>query len=266
MGTIKALLLTAGFGKRLLPLTYSWPKPLMPVQGRPLLEYWICLLDSLRIRNILVNIHHHKEIMEEFLNRPQLRKRVSSVYEPKCLGTGGTLFANRDFFRNETTMFIHADNWCQCDFQKFIDFHRFHRPQGTLMTMMTFRTSSPKSCGILELDNKGIVQKFHEKVKNPPGNLANAAIYLLEPEVLDVLQDRPNVSDFDIEVIPNLLGKIATWENTNIHRDIGTLGSLLEAQNDPKPNIGLLEPDSWQRKFEKNTISKKLKALSVAAG
>ena len=118
----------------------------------------------------------------------------------------------------------------------------------------------------MELDNKGIVQKFHEKVKNPPGNLANAAIYLLEPEVLDVLQDRPNVSDFDLEIIPSLLGKIATWENTNIHRDIGTLGSLLEAQNDPKPTIGLLEPDSWQRKFEKNTISKKLKALSVAAG
>ena len=67
MGTIKALLLTAGFGKRLLPLTYSWPKPLMPVQGRPLLEYWICLLDQLRIRNILVNIHYHKEIMEGFL-------------------------------------------------------------------------------------------------------------------------------------------------------------------------------------------------------
>ena len=162
-------------------------------------------------------------------------------------------------------MFIHADNWCQCDFQKFIDFHRFHRPHGTLMTMMTFRTSSPKSCGILELDSKGIVWGFHEKVNNPPGNLANAAIYLLDPQIMDVLYEQPNVSDFDIEVLPTLLGKIATWENTNIHRDIGTLGSLLEAQNDPKPNMVLLESDSWQREFEKNTISKKLETLSVAA-
>ena len=74
------------------------------------------------------------------------------------------------------------------------------------------------------------------------------------------------MNDFDIEVLPTILGKIATWENTNIHRDIGSLGSLLEAQNDPKPDMCLLESDYWQRKFEKNTISKKLKELSVAAG
>ena len=262
---INALLLAAGQGTRLRPLTLDWPKCLMPIKGRPLLEYWICLLDRLHIRNILVNIHYQKEIMEEFLNRERFSGWVSYVYEPKFLGTGGTLLANKDFFRAKTTLFIHADNWCQCDFQGFIDFHRYHRPRNTVMTMMTFRTSTPTSCGIVELNNKGIVQEFHEKVKNPPGNLANAAIYLLEPEVLDVLQDQPNVNDFDIEVLPILLGKIATWENTNIHRDIGTLDSLLEAQNDPIPTLGWSNSDAWQRDFEKNIVNEKLKAISKTA-
>jgi len=209
-----------------------------------------------------VNIHDHKEIMEVFLNRPQLSKWVSSVYESNCLGTGGTLYANRNFFRNGTTLFIHADNWCQCDFQDFINFHQYNRPRNTLMTMMTFRTSSPSNCGIVELDSNGIVQRFHEKVKNPPGNLANASIYLLEPEVLSMLEDVPNVYDFDIDVMPKLLGKISTWENTNILRDIGTLESLIMAQNDPLPNIEKLEIDSWEREFKNHSINNDLKALS----
>lgn len=261
---IKALLLSAGLGTRLRPLTFSWPKSLMPIKNRPLLEYWICLLKQLKIRDIHVNVHHHREIMEGFINRSQLRNLLNYSYEPICLGTAGTLLANIDFFQNRTTLFIHADNWCQCDFQGFIDFHRYHRPKDTLMTMMTFRTLLPSSCGIVELNSKGIVQNFHEKVKNPPGNLANASVYLLEPEVLELLQDRPNVSDFDLEMLPDLLGKIATWQNTNILRDIGTLNSLLEAQNDPTPALDYLNMDSWQRNFELNTINDKLKALLAA--
>ena len=262
MKPIKALLLAAGHGTRLLPLTNSWPKPLMPIHGRPLLEYWICLLKHLNIQNTLVNIHDHKEIMEIFLNRPQIVKSVSSVYESKCLGTGGTLYANRKFFKDSTTLFIHADNWCQCDFNDFIYFHQHIRPRDTLMTMMTFRTSVPSNCGIVEIDHDGTVQGFHEKVKNPPGNLANASIYLLEPEVLKMIEDMPYVKDFDIDVMPKLLGKISTWENNNILRDIGTLESLILAQNDPLPNIENLEIDSWERKFQSHSINNDLKALS----
>jgi mannose-1-phosphate guanylyltransferase len=256
---ISALLLAAGEGTRLRPFTLDWPKCLMPIKGYPLLEYWISLLEQLDVKSILVNTHHKKTVMEEFLNRDRFLELVDYTYEPKFLGTGGTLLANKDFFQDKTTLFIHADNWCHCDFQAFIDFHFNHRPAGTIMTMMTFYTPTPSSCGIVELSNEGIVQKFHEKVNNPPGNLANAAIYLLEPEVLDILPNLPSVGDFDIDVIPSLLGKIATWENTNIHRDIGTLESLIKAQNDPVPSLKSLNSDEWQRNFEKNSIHKSLK-------
>ncbi|MGC8045248.1 sugar phosphate nucleotidyltransferase, partial [Salmonella enterica] len=77
----------------------------------------------------------------------------------------------------------------------------------TALTMMLFETPDPRSCGIVELDANGVVQAFHEKVPEPPGRLANAAVYLLEPEVLDFLDSlgRPEI-DFSTEVIPHYLG------------------------------------------------------------
>ena len=258
---IKVLLLSAGQGKRLKPLTNLWPKPLMPIKGRPLLEYLICILCSLNIKNILINIHHHKEIMLSFLKRSQINKNIKYVYEPNLLGTCGTLLKNKDYFKGSTILFIHADNWCNCDLKDFINFHFLKRKPNILMTMMTFRTDKPSMCGIVETNEEGVVVKFHEKIKNPPGNLANASIYLIEPEIYNLLDELDIVTDFDIDVIPHLLGKIQTWENIGILRDIGTLESLTRAQSDKIPNIHLFTNDEWTNKFKKSIIYNKIQNL-----
>ena len=95
---VRALLLAAGLGARLCPLTDDWPKCLMPIGERPLLEYWLETLYSTNVREVIVNLHHHSEIVQEFLNRPSFKDWVSSVYEKKLLGTAGTLRENKDFF------------------------------------------------------------------------------------------------------------------------------------------------------------------------
>ena len=82
---------------------------------------------------------------------------------------------------------VHADNLCFCDFKAFIQSHK-NRPKETQITMMLFRTDNPSSCGIVEVDKNNIVQEFHEKVANPPSNLANGAVYICEPSLLDFLQ------------------------------------------------------------------------------
>ena len=124
------------------------------------------------------------------------------------------------------------------------------------MTMMTFRTMTPEECGVVELDNEGIVTQFHEKIIDPPGNLANGAVYLLEPEVINWLQQHPTHADFSTEVVPYFMGRIATWENTGIHRDIGTLQTLRAAQIDPQPNPCWPEPDIWELEFSNHPIHK----------
>ena len=194
-----ALLLAAGLGTRLAPLTDSWPKCLMPIKDVPLLEYWLKMLGDVGIEDITVNLHHHAEIVQAFLKRPKFSSSIKSLYEPILLGTAGTLRKNAVFFKDKTCLLVHADNLCCCDFKKFIDYHHSNRPAKTVMTMMTFESPTPSSCGVVELDNEGIVYGYHEKVLDPPSNLSNAAVYLLEPEVIDWVIENENAMDFSMK-------------------------------------------------------------------
>ena len=258
MNEVRALLLAAGLGTRLSPLSDEWPKCLMPIGKRPLLEYWLETLHSVNVSQVLVNLHHHSNIVQEFLNRRRFKGWVCQVNEEKLLGTAGTLRANKNFFQNCTTLLVHADNWCQCDFTEFINYHHKYRPKHCSITMMTFESHKPKTCGIVNTDSEGVVKSFHEKSNNPAGTHANGAVYLLEPLVLEWLDKHPNISDFSTEVLPSFIGRIATWKNSEIHRDIGTLSMLRLAQSDPKPKNFWIRKDIWQKKFLKHPIHKQI--------
>ena len=122
--------------------------------------------------------------------------------------------------------------------------------------MMLFHTETPESCGIVELNINNIVTKFHEKQKNNFGNLANAAIYILEPEVLEWIIKRPWISDFTTEVIPYFIGKIATWTMKSDFRDIGTIEALKKSQRDIKPILKWNNNDSWSLDYKDKIVNK----------
>jgi mannose-1-phosphate guanylyltransferase len=263
LNKVKALLLAAGLGTRLSPLTDNWPKCLMPIGERPLLEYWLETLYSSDVDEVLINLHHHSKIVQEFLNRSRFEGWVSSVSEDTLLGTAGTLRANKEYFKDCTTLLVHADNWCQCDFADFLNYHRKHRPKHCSITMMTFESPTPETCGIVEIDDDGVVLAFHEKSNNPPGNQANGAVYLLEPEVIEWIAENPYISDFSTEVIPHFMGRIGSWHNKVIHRDIGSLAMLKLAQSDPKPSSCWSEADNWQEEFLRNPVHQQLRIADV---
>ena len=98
------------------------------------------------------------------------------------------------------------------------------------MTMLAFRTNQPQNCGIIEKNQKNILLNFHEKSTKIKGNLANGAVYILTPELIQFLI-KNNYSDFSTEVIPDLLGKINVYETKNNYIDIGTIENYLFAQN-----------------------------------
>lgn len=265
MSRVRALLLAAGLGTRLRPLTDHCPKCLIPVLGRPLLEYWLCALYKCGIREVLINLHHHRDLVEEFIERNCFSGWVQGVVEDELLGTAGTLRENGEKLSSSTTFLAHADNWCQCDLVDFLDFHNHRRPADTLISMMTFRTSTPTTCGIVEINDYGVVDRLYEKVVDPPGNLANGAVYLLEPEVLQWVEERSDIHDFSLQVLPQFLGRIATWENVGIHRDIGVPQSLFDAQRDPQPELCWPEVDEWTRKYQNNSVHEKLISAMAAA-
>ena len=222
---MKALLLSAGMGTRLRPLTNTIPKCLVPIHGKVLMEYWLEMLSNSGVFPILVNLHYYADKVCDYIKKSPYSSIVKTVYEETLLGTAGTLLKNRNFFGDQSFMLIHGDNLSRFDVKAFIAKHA-NRPSECEMTMMTFTTHTPESCGIVELDRHGVVQSFHEKVKNPPGNLANAAVYILEPSILEFLESLgKEVIDFSTEVLPHYGGKIFTFHNNVYHRDIGTIES-----------------------------------------
>ena len=226
---MKAILLAAGLGTRLRPLTNTIPKCLVPIHGQPLLGIWLERLTKAGLDSFLINTHYLAEQVEQFVTASPYRNQVTLVHEPTLLGTAGTLMANLDFFQGEDGLLIHADNYCLADFKQFIEAHR-QRPPQCLMTVMAFRTPTPSTCGILEVDDQGVVVGFHEKVANPPGDLASGAIYLLSPEFLDMAAtDLRAVTDFSTEVIPGLIGSMFTYKTAAPFIDVGTLASYQQA-------------------------------------
>lgn len=229
---MKAILLAAGLGTRLRPLTESVPKCLVPILGRPLLDYWFDLLFPDFVEEAVVNTHYLAAAVQAFVAASRWRGRLRLAHESALLGTGGSILANRRLIGHEAFLVAHADNLTRFDVAAFIERHR-RRPPGAQITMMTFSTDVPQSCGIVETDKNGMVTAFHEKVEAPPGNCANAAVYIMEPSVLNFLEEfqRP-VIDLSTEVLPKYIGAMTTYHNNVYHRDIGTPDSLILAERE----------------------------------
>jgi mannose-1-phosphate guanylyltransferase len=199
--------------------------------GRPLLAYWLeALSRDARIDRVLINTHYLPEQVRAFVAASPWRAKVDLVHEPALLGTGGTILANRSYFGGEPLFVAHADNLTDADFGRLIDaYHTADRD--ILAAVLAFRTATPQTCGILELDSARHVVGFHEKVANPPGNLASGAVYVFSPAVVDRIAafGRP-VVDLSTEVIPDLLPRMVAMEHKGFFLDIGSPEALEQAR------------------------------------
>ncbi len=240
---MRALLLAGGLGSRLRPLTDTLPKCLVPIGRQAVLDRWFGLLFRAGVERALVNMFHLPDAVRAHVANSRWADRIDLVHEAELLGTGGTVLANRGYFGTGSFLVIHADNVSDCDIAALVAAHE-RRPPGCCMTMLAFRTDRPETCGILEIDARGVLRAFHEKVPNPPGDLANAAVYVFAPEVVAAIAalGRP-VVDLSTEVIPGLIGRIQVVRHDGYHRDIGTPESLARAREDAaQGRIGALAP------------------------
>ncbi|MCB1165356.1 MAG: nucleotidyltransferase family protein [Leptospiraceae bacterium] len=223
---MNAILLAAGLGTRLKPITDSIPKCLIPIHGKPLLEIWLEKLENVGVQNYLINTHHLSDQVESYIKKSRYSDRVTLSYESELLGTAGTLLANLDFFKGADGIFMHADNFMSASLAPLLLAHR-QRPTRCTVTMLTFPSEVPSECGIVELDAEGVVYGFHEKVATPPGNLANGAIYVLSAEFLhDLPQFFSSAKDFSRDILPHLVNKIYSYETSGTFMDIGTHRAL----------------------------------------
>ena len=258
---MQALLLAAGRGTRLKKLSSSWPKCLMPINHIPLLEYWIFDLVQLGVNKIYINVSYLADEVIFFLKNNKYKKKIFIFREDKLLGTAGTIKALSNKLLDDTTIIVHSDNFCICNFNDFIDTHK-KRQNSIEITMMTFETDNPKNCGIVVTDNKNIVREFYEKSDYNHGNLANAAIYVVEPSVIQWISEKKNIFDFSADVIPNFMKKIVTWKNSDKLVDIGTPNRLYACQNYIHKLTNSEQTQQWIEYFSSKEILKQVKKIT----
>lgn len=237
---MNVLLLAAGNGTRLRPITNTVPKCLVPINGQPLLDIWLRKLSSLDVKKIIINTHHFSEMVESFINDSYNHLNIYISHEEVLLGTAGTVKSIFNIVKDEPLIVIHADNLSVFDFDKFIEAHN-HREDKIDITMMAFYTDDPSKCGILDIDEYGIVINMFEKHIDPPGFLANAAIYIFEPSVLEFIsRSDSTMVDISLDLLPLYINRIKIYLNNIYHRDIGTIDSYKIAQQE---YLDIIKPD-----------------------
>lgn len=226
----KALLLAGGLGTRLRPITLTTPKCLVPVAGRPMLDYWFDALEKANVRDVLLNNHHLPDQVRAHIEKTNATRdlTVTEAYEPELLGSAGTVHANRAWADDaDEVIVIYADNLSDVDLAAMLDFHRGHPDP---MTMLLFRTAYPSQCGIATLEGDRIVA-FVEKPEHPASDLANAGLYVLDAAAWREIADM-DVFDFGFDVIPAFVGRMRGFEHAGYHRDIGNREALDQANID----------------------------------
>ena len=201
---MKAMVLAAGKGTRLRPMTDNCPKCLMPLAGRPLLDWTLpWLKDVAGITDCLVNLHYLPEMVRDYVgDGSKYGLRAVYSFEPELLGTAGAVRKVSDFFE-EPFYVIYSDNFSQWNLQEL---KTVHESKGAVATIAVHWREDVTQSGVAEMDNEGRILGFLEKPSAAAvtSHYVNAGFYYLEPTVFDYIPEG-EFFDFAYHVFPAML-------------------------------------------------------------
>jgi mannose-1-phosphate guanylyltransferase len=225
---MKAMVMAAGLGTRLRPLTDFLPKPMMPVANRPVLHHLLNLLDRHDVREVGINLHVFPEMIQGYFgDGSSLGMSIRWSYEPELLGTAGGTKKLEDFWGDETILITSGDGLHDVDVTALLG---HHRRTGALATLTVKPVTDPSAYGVVVVDRDTRVRAFQEKPSRDDArsDLANCGIYVIEPEVLAHV--RPDTfSDFGTDVWPALVAaneQIHAYTTMAYWNDVGDLDEL----------------------------------------
>lgn len=234
---MKALILAAGLGTRLRPLTNKIPKCLVPIAGKPLLAYHLERLSEFGVNDFLVNLHYLPECVGDFLKSYSLLKagiKIKTFYEPELLGGAGTLKANQDFFCDDDNfLVVYGDNLTNIDYRKLLN---FHLKKNALCTVACYQEELIEQKGAILYDENNRILNFVEKPLKGTvdSKFANAGIYVCNKDVFTYLAKLNETPlDFGHHLFPFLLkNKTAVYAYimNELLLDVGNVESYNLAQ------------------------------------
>jgi mannose-1-phosphate guanylyltransferase len=228
---MRAFLLAAGEGTRLRPLTLETPKCLVPICGRPLIEYWFDIFEHYGIDEVLINTSYLADKVKRYMNNVDKGFKINLTYEKTLLGSGGTIKKNWDFVKGQDIFYIfYADNLTNINLKKMATFHNTCKKD---FTLAIFKVPNPRECGIVQIDKNSSIVSFIEKPENPQSNLAFAGIMLSNNKLKDFLPEK-DIFDLGYDVLPRIVGNAAGYVMDEYLLDIGNHEKLKQAERDIK--------------------------------
>jgi mannose-1-phosphate guanylyltransferase len=215
------MVLAAGLGTRLRPLTYEITKPMVPVLDRPVMEHILDLLDRHRVERAIANLHYFPDTIREHFGG-----RISYRYEPELLGTAGGVRGCADFFGDEAFLVISGDALTDIDLTALA---ARHREAGGVATLAVKQVSDTRQFGVVLHDREGRVTGFQEKPTREEAlsDLGNCGIYMFDPAIFDYFPERPFV-DWANDVFPALLENDVPFHIHEVREYWNDIGSLEE--------------------------------------
>ncbi len=222
------MVLAAGLGTRLRPLTYEINKPMVPVLDRPVMAHIVDLLDRHGFEETIANLHYFPDSIREYFG-----ERLAYRTEPELLGTAGGVRGCAEFFGDEAFLVISGDALTDIDLRAFA---ARHREAGGVATLAVKKVADTREYGVVLHDRAGRITGFQEKPQPEEAlsDLGNCGIYIFEPRIFDYFPDRPFV-DWAQDVFPALLANDVPFHIHEVHdywNDVGSLAELRQGTFD----------------------------------
>ncbi len=231
------MILAAGYGDRMRPLTNSMPKPLLPINNKPILHYTLQLLKKNGIFEIVINLHHLPDmIMNVFGDGSSLGMKIHYSYEKEILGTAGGIKAAEGFLKDGTFLVINSDIIVDIDIKKVVE---FHEKKKAFVTMVLRHDTDADRYGAIEVDSDGRIRRFlginppqfppllkggEGGLLTPLKKLMFTGIHIFEPEIFDEIPSK-RYCGITEETYPKLMNKntpIYGYEFNGYWIDMGT--------------------------------------------
>jgi NDP-sugar pyrophosphorylase family protein len=236
---MKALIMAAGYGTRLEPLTLAVPKPMVPIVNLPTMQHNIELLKRYGFRKVIANIHYYPEQIENYFgDGHDFGVHLSYSYEKELLGTAGGVKRMADLIEIEDTFLIlSSDALTDINLKRIVS---YHKKKNALITVALAKVREVSQFGVVIQDKDGKIIGFQEKPKpeEAQSDMVNAGIYVIEPEILKMIPD--GFYDFGKELFPKLVEEKAPlygYPMVEYWNDVGGLDKYIRSSYDAMKGI-----------------------------
>jgi len=231
---MKAMVLAAGVGSRLDPLTSRVPKPLVPITNVPVMEHIINLLKKHGYKDLIANLHYlPDQLIEHFGDGNRFGIDLQFRKEEVLSGDAGGVRACKDFLKDDTFIIMMGDLLTDCDLTALVE---EHKRKGALASIAVKQVPDVEQFGVVVTDENGFIKGFQEKPKQSEAlsNLASTGIYILEPEIFNHMP-ADGVYGFGRQLFPELVAKgapVLGIEFKTYWSDVGTIAQYRQSNFD----------------------------------